>query len=281
MITESMALAQVPELLKPIEVINSSGLTATVRFSAQGGDCAAPSGDPLAVGCDGNTTWPFVSIVSADGSVYDADIISQDNCNEGTQYMRLVRVTPNKSIQEVLRVQIFKCLECSANVCTHRLLSGFTTLFDATNGLLHLTGSVQERDGSGNLIANDRGWVVISGFPTMFDTLLSFDPGGQSMRILAPAMPDGFRSADSLQVWTGDLRTLPDWTQAQPLACTAATSPPPGQVVTVSDGLPDPAVGHGRYYLVASQSGQDRRLGRQFVNGAFSARPPALLPGCQ
>jgi len=31
---------------------------------------------------------------------------------------------------------------------------------------------------------------------------------------------------------------------------------------------------------VASQSGADRRLGRQYVNGAFSARQPAGLPGC-
>jgi len=41
------------------------------------------------------------------------------------------------------------------------------------------------------------------------------------------------------------------------------------------------SVGQGRYYLVASQSGSDRRLGRQYVNGAFSARQPAGLPVCQ
>jgi hypothetical protein len=61
----------------------------------------------------------------------------------------------------------------------------------------------------------------------------------------------------------------------------AAQSPTPGQLVSDSDTLPDPAVGEGRYYLVASQNGTDRRLGRQYVNGAFSARQPAGLTGCQ
>jgi len=123
--------------------------------------------------------------------------------------------------------------------------------------------------------------LIIAGLPKMFDTLLTFVPTGQTLSILNPALPDGFRSVDSMQVWTGDVRTLPDWPRAEPLACTAATSPTPGQLVSVADTLPDPAVGEGRYYLVASQSGADRRLGRQYVNGAFSAREPARLPVCQ
>jgi len=61
----------------------------------------------------------------------------------------------------------------------------------------------------------------------------------------------------------------------------AAQNPAPGQLVTVNDTLPDPPVGDGRYYLVASKSGADRRLGRQYVNGAFSARQPAWLPVCR
>jgi hypothetical protein len=34
-------------------------------------------------------------------------------------------------------------------------------------------------------------------------------------------------------------------------------------------------------FRVASRSGTDRRLGRQYVNGAFSARQAAGLPVCQ
>jgi len=124
------------------------------------------------------------------------------------------------------------------------------------------------------------GVLEISGLPQMFDTLLTYIPGGQTLSALTPAHPDGFRSADSLQVWTGNVRSLPDWSQAQPLTCSAAASPTPGQVVSVPDSLPDPAVGQGRYYITASQHGSDRRLGRQYVNGAFSARDPAGLPVC-
>jgi len=123
--------------------------------------------------------------------------------------------------------------------------------------------------------------VVISGLPGMFDTLLTFIPSQPALNIQTPAMPDGFRSANSLQVWTGDVRSMPDWSQAQPLTCSAATNPTPGQIVTVPDTLPDPVVGYGRYYITASQSGANRRLGRQYVNGAFSAREPAGLPVCQ
>ena len=125
------------------------------------------------------------------------------------------------------------------------------------------------------------GIAEIRGLPTLFDTLLTFVPGQQSMNVLVPTMPDGFRTADSLQVWTGDMRSMPDWSQAQSLSCEAAANPSPGEVVSVADTLPDPAVGEGRYYLVASRKGADRRLGRQYVNGSYSAREPAGLPGCQ
>jgi hypothetical protein len=47
--------------------------------------------------------------------------------------------------------------------------------------------------------------------------------------------------------------------------------PAPGQLVSVDDTLPDPPLGSARYYLVASESGPDRRLGRHYVGGAFAA----------
>ena len=51
--------------------------------------------------------------------------------------------------------------------------------------------------------------------------------------------------------------------------------PAPGQLVSLEDTLPNPPLGSARYYLMASESGPDRRLGRQYVGGAFSAREPA------
>jgi len=151
------------------------------------------------------------------------------------------------------------------------------TVLDIVRGTLTL-GIYANYD---NNDSTQAGILEIRGFPTLFDTLLTYIPTGQSLAILTPALPDGFHSADSLQVWTGNVRTLPDWSQAQPLACTAATNPDPGQLVSITDALPDPAVGEGRYYVVASQSGTQRRLGREYVNGAFSARDPTTLPVCQ
>jgi hypothetical protein len=54
-----------------------------------------------------------------------------------------------------------------------------------------------------------------------------------------------------------------------------------GQVETLHERPPDSSVNDERYFLVASQSGTDRRLGRQYVNGSVSARQPVGLPGCQ
>jgi hypothetical protein len=146
---------------------------------------------------------------------------------------------------------------------------------DTTNGRIFVPLKVAV--GGGSLVY---GLVEVTGLPTLFDTLLTFLPGGGALSAFTPAHPDGFRSADALQVWTGDARSMPDWSQAQSLICAAATNPLPGQVVTFADSLPDPALGHARYYLVSSVSGPDRRLGRQYVNAVYSARNPTTLPVC-
>lgn len=124
-------------------------------------------------------------------------------------------------------------------------------------------------------------FIAIGGLPTLFDNLMTFVPGQPALQIATAAMPDGFRSADAMQVWTGSIRSMPDWSRAEPLTCETAAIPIPGQVVGVPDSLPDPPLGEGRYYLVASQSGSERRLGRQQRNGVFSARDPIALPVCR
>lgn len=161
-----------------------------------------------------------------------------------------------------------------------RFMFGRHLSLDSTNGRIIVPVSA-EFFSAGTLYARSVGIIEISGLPKLFDTLLTFAPGEEAMNILTPAHPDGFRSADTLQVWTGDVRSMPEWSRAVPLTCEAATNPVPGQVVSVADTLPAPAVGEGRYYLVASKSEADRRLGRQYLNGAFTARQPASLPICQ
>jgi len=122
--------------------------------------------------------------------------------------------------------------------------------------------------------------ITINGLPQLYDEMLSFVPGGSALSLTTAVLPDAFRSADSVQVWTGNVRSMPDWSQAEPLTCTAAINPTPGQVLLVADSLQDPSLNEGRYYVAANVSGGERRLGRQYVTGSFSARDPSSLPAC-
>ncbi len=199
---------------------------------------------------------------------------------DGTSGVLLRRVSPDGVMEDVAGLRKGVTLADG----TQRRFSPTGGIVDATNGRIWILVNASTYDAvhfqPPLSTPTTVGTVEIGGLPTMFDVLLTFVPSGQTLSALMPAHPDGFRAADSLQVWTGSVRSLPDWSQAQPLACTAATNPAPGQLVTVADTLPDPEVGQGRYYITASQSGAQRRLGRQFVGGAFVARDPSALPVC-
>lgn len=280
----SSLLAQGSAMLDSVEILDPT-LTASVRFSSGSGDCQGPPGSLVNLPCEPSVGFEYEHFPAADGSLYVWNRTLSPSCGGGTdERYSLVRIGLDKSVGEVLGLNITKCLTCSAG-CTQILQGSYGGQPDPVNGLLYVHGRSDLYDcipGVGcQLASTGHGLVVISGFPALFDTLMTYIPGGQTLSLLMPKHPDGFRAADSLQVWTGDVRSMPDWSQAQPLTCEAATTPAPGQVVTVADALPDPAVGHGRYYITASQSGPDRRLGRQYVNGAFSARSPEALPVCQ
>lgn len=221
----------------------------------------------LGVDASGNTYS-----LSTDFTIFDASPISKYG-------VALLRTTPGgqTTIAGYLVEEFCDGFQCSPRTVFR---FGQQISLDVTNGRILIPLSAEFFL---NNIEYARlvGLVEIGGLPKLFDTLLTFIPGRQAMNILTPAHPDGFRSADSLQVWTGNVRSMPDWSQAQPLACTAAANPVPGQVVPVLDTLADPPVGEGRYYLAASESGADRRLGRRYMSGAFSAREPSGLPACQ
>lgn len=245
--------------------------------------CAVPGiapANPLPWECVGSPPFPpawstygaFTIGSDAAGNAYHVpySTVLRD-FGDGTTGYFLRRVTPDGAMEDVARVIIRSgVMEFDPT----------GAVIDVTNGRISFLVDAWYFDATGTKNPATVGTVEISGLPKLFDTLLTFIPGQQAMSIQTPAHPDGFRSADSLQVWTGNVRAMPDWSQAQPLACMAAQNPTPGQIVSVQDTLPDPTVGQGRYYLVASQSGADRRLGRQFINGTFSARQPAGLPAC-
>ncbi len=44
---------------------------------------------------------------------------------------------------------------------------------------------------------------------------------------------------------------------------------------------PGGMLSHYRLVEKIGEGGENRRLGRQYINGAFSARGPGLLPVCQ
>ncbi len=99
--------------------------------------------------------------------------------------------------------------------------------------------------------------------------------------IRVPYMPEGFPAADWFDTYYGDLASVGDWSQAQPLECEyPASMPSVGDYLTVSDPLSNPAPGQGRYYVTAVNYQGQRRYGRKAMDGVLSGRNPALLPAC-
>jgi len=94
-------------------------------------------------------------------------------------------------------------------------------------------------------------------------------------------VPEGFPAAGYFDTYWGDLATVGDWSEAQPLQCGFPTSQPAvGDYLEVEDPLPALEVGHGRYYVTAVSYQGQRRYGRKRNGGVLSGRDSALLPGC-
>ena len=121
----------------------------------------------------------------------------------------------------------------------------------------------------------------LDGFATVFDVLQTFTPTADAIGFRVPYMPDGFPAADWFNSYYGDLATVGDWSQAQPLQCSyPASMPTVGDYLTVVDPLPDPAPGTGRYYFTSVNYQGQIRYGRKAAGGVLSGRDPAVLPAC-
>jgi hypothetical protein len=94
-------------------------------------------------------------------------------------------------------------------------------------------------------------------------------------------MPEGLPSADHFDTYWGNVATLPDFTQAQPMACGYPASPHVSDFLTVADTSPNPLLGQANYIVTAVTHGMDRRYGRQLTGPTMTGRNPALLPVCQ
>jgi len=123
--------------------------------------------------------------------------------------------------------------------------------------------------------------IAIEGFATTFEILQTYTPAANEISFRVPYMPEGFQFADFFDTYYGDLATVGDWSQAQPLQCGyPTTAPSVGDYLTVADTLPDPPPGQGRYYITAVNYQGQTRYGRKSSGGVLTGRDPAVLPAC-
>jgi hypothetical protein len=126
------------------------------------------------------------------------------------------------------------------------------------------------------------GWTVaIEGFATTFEVLQTYTPTVNEIGFRVPYMPEGFQYADYFDTYWGDLATVGDWSQSQPLQCGYPASPPTlGDYLTIGDNLPALEPGQGRYYVTAAHHQGQTRYGRKSSGGVLTGRDPTVLSGC-
>jgi hypothetical protein len=151
---------------------------------------------------------------------------------------------------------------------------------DTINGIGYAFMWTQNFDEEANV--SGYAFVSISGLPTLLDIILSYQPPS-TLSFNVPVRPEGLPGPDSFAVYAGDVRTAADLSQASPLQCTVPTgrASVPGDQLTVTDTLPDPAAGAGRYYVAAVKHGEWIRAGRSSNNGVLHGRNASGLSGCQ
>ncbi len=160
-------------------------------------------------------------------------------------------------------------------------------LFDRGLGALHLLTTNQCRGHASDncesvaFYGGGPTWFRIRGFATTFEILQTYTPTSGPISFRVPYMPEGFPAADWFDTYYGELATVGDWSQAQPLECGYPTAiSAAGDFLAVADPLPDPDPGEGRYYVTAATYQGQRRYGRKAMGGVLSGRDPVLLPTC-
>ena len=124
--------------------------------------------------------------------------------------------------------------------------------------------------------------IEIGGFTTTFEILQTYEPTSNEISFRVPYMPEGLQAAEWFDTYYGDLATVGDWSQAQPLQCGYPAPPPSvGDYLAAADPLPDPAPSEGRYYVTAVTYEGQTRYGRKSTTAGLSGRDPARLPTCE
>jgi len=124
--------------------------------------------------------------------------------------------------------------------------------------------------------------VRISGLPSVLEVIPTFEPSAGTLSWVVPRHPEALPAAERFSVYAGDLRDLPDFSRAAPVACAVPDSgaPQPGDFLSILDPLPDPEAGRGSYALIGAEYAGQRRFGRQNIGGLLSGRDPAAFRAC-
>ncbi len=152
---------------------------------------------------------------------------------------------------------------------------------DVTNGALFLNYESWAPP-AGNDYVKGHEVIRIGNLPTLFAVRQSFVPSMSQFGFRVPYMSEGFPAADWFDTYYGDIATVGDWSQAQPLECEyPASMPDVGDYLTVDDPLPNPSPGQGRFYVTAVSYQGQTRYGRKAIGGVLSGRDPAALQTCE
>ena len=153
-------------------------------------------------------------------------------------------------------------------------------VFDAVNGkvLIPLKRRCLQCGGS----YNEGAFLLsISGFSPLFEVLQTYTPTADTLQFRVPAHPEGLPSANHFDTYWGHVSDLPDFSQAQPMACHyPASAPAPGDYMEVPDSSPTPAPGTANYSVTAVTNGTQRRYGRKRTGAVVGGGNSALLPNC-
>ncbi len=250
-----------------VQLIESCTRASNVNWCSTPQDALSQGGNHIAVSMD------------VLGNIYgQANVGTSKDCGElgAAEDDAIGRVRPDRTWETVVFVHGacdvgFRVSTQFAKIWSVDLVTG--------QAILHVISTAFDGVAtSDRLIENFR----LTGLPTLFDVMTTFEPTGASLSWNVPLRPEAFpASAETFDVLSGDLDTLGDLTAAARIACNVPPSPPtPGERISLVDPQGDPPFGRGRYYVVATQSGGEERIGRQRLDGEVSGRPVLGLPGC-
>ena len=220
----------------------------------------------------------FSLALDNEGRQYRLRNTNFDLCGTATFMVRHELVRFDGSQSEVVAYVDDRCLGGAQNPADYDQVELFNFLFDKERGRMIVSGQVVS---SRSNYVTIKWLLALEGFPTTFEILQTFTPTASELSFRAPYMPEGHQFADRFDTYVGDLATVGDWSQLQPLQCAyPVAAPSVGDYLTVADTTPTPTLGQGLYFVTAATFQGETRFGRRSIGGVLSGRNPTELPLC-